>query len=428
MLRHFYNFTLIPLAIGASPFWILKTKRRGGLSKRLWEKLGRYKEVGLAAERKVRPIYVHAASVGEANIARKLITRWSTRYPEERFLLGIGTSTGFDLARQSPPANTEVIYAPLDLSFVVTSFFAAFRPKLVVLIEHEVWPNMIHYARERSIPVALVNARLSLRSGKRLAKLRPLLGKMYQGLSWVGAQSDEDCPRLEAIGIRQESLVVSGSVKFDPALDTPSASDFNPSKLLESLGEGPILMALSTHPGEELLFAKAASQVRDARLVMIPRHMERRDEIQEELSAAGFKVVLRSTMNLVDGSSARGKILVVDTTGEMPAFTKEAQVVFVGKTLLSKGGQNPCEAISASVPVVAGPWFGNFEPLATQLRNCEGLWTIEDEKSLESALQTLSESEERASKQAKNALSTLEAHRGATDRTVEALAKLLEEE
>ncbi|MFC0019553.1 3-deoxy-D-manno-octulosonic acid transferase [Roseibacillus persicicus] len=428
MLRQIYNFTLIPLAIGASPFWILKTKRRGGLSKRLWEKLGRYHEVDLTSMEGTHPIYVHAASVGEANIARKLIARWSSLHPEERFLLGIGTSTGFDLAKQSPPANTEVIYAPLDLSPVVKSFFASFQPKLVVLIEHEVWPNMVHYACEQGIPIGLANARLSVRSGKRLERLRPFAGRMYDRLSWVGAQSPEDCPRLEAIGIRPESLEVSGSVKFDPAFDTPSACSLKPTELLDSLGEGPILMALSTHPGEEILFANAASQVQGARLVIIPRHMERRNEIQDELKGAGFETVLRSTIDLVDSSSFRGMIMVVDTTGEMPAFTKEAQVVFVGKTILAKGGQNPCEAISAKVPVVAGPWFGNFEPLATQLRSNEGLWTVEDEQTMAKALQELSDDQEKAQKQAANALSTLEAHRGATDRTVEALAKLVEPE
>ena len=425
MFRLLYNLLLPPIAILATPFWLLKTHKRGGLSARLLEKLARYDadspdETG----NKDAPVYVHAVSVGEANIARKLITLWSQKYPEKRFLLAMGTSTGFDLACKAPPPQTEALYAPLDFPLCVNELFARYRPSLVVLIEHEVWPNLMHIANLHDVPVVLANARLSERSGKRLEKLRPLLGSMYQKLTWVGAQANEDKPRLANIGIPRQTLHVVGSVKFDPSLETPASTSFDPIPLLSILGDGPILMALSTHDGEELIFAKAAAKVPNARIVIIPRHMERREEILQELSKNGFKVILRSSNPTATSDSSATQVLVVDSTGEMPSFTKHAQVAFIGKTLTSKGGQNPCEAIAAGVAVIAGPAMGNFEPLASQMREQGALWTVDNEDDLTSALAELTSNVEKRERQASQALSTLEAHRGATARTVEALAKL----
>ena len=370
------------------------------------------------------PVYVHAVSVGEANIARKLITLWSEKHPETRFLLAMGTSTGFDLALKNPPPQTEVMYAPLDFPLFINELFARYRPGLIVLIEHEVWPNMMHAARKHGVPVTLANARLSQRSGKRLQKLSPLLGSMYEKLTWVGAQSDEDKPRLENIGIPEKVLHVVGSVKFDPARETPASTSFDPSTLLASLGEGPLLMALSTHAGEEVIFAKAAAQVPNARVVIIPRHMERREEICEDLTQNGFEVLLRSSNVIPPSNSSAQRVLVVDSTGEMPSFTRHADVAFIGKTLTSAGGQNPCEAIAAGVAVLAGPAMGNFEPLTTQLREQGGLWTIQDGEELGMALSNLAGDPAKRRKQAEQALHVLEAHRGATERTVDALAKL----
>lgn len=423
VLRLLSNLLLPPLALLATPFWLWKTHQRGGLSRRLWEKVGRYSAERLPEGGHQRhPVYLHAVSVGEGNIARKLIARWSEEHPEERFLLGMGTSTGFDLARNSPPPQCEVIYAPLDFPLFLRRFFERARPRLIVLIEHEVWPNMMHEAAKRRIPVALANARLSGRSGRRLSQLRPLFGPMYRKLAWVGAQTAEDKARLIAIGIRDEALVVVGSVKFDPSLHTPPTREFDPLPLLHALGEGPVLMALSTHAGEEILFAKAAAKVPGACIVIIPRHMERRHEIVKSLSP-DFHVTLRSTGE-VFGDQKSTKVLVIDSTGEMPAFTLHAQAAFIGKTLTAQGGQNPCEAIAAGVAVIAGPAMNNFEPLASQLREEGGIETVQNEEELAVALEKLASDSAAREELSQRARRLLDAHRGATERTIEALALL----
>jgi 3-deoxy-D-manno-octulosonic-acid transferase len=428
VFRLLSNLLLPLLALLAAPFWLWKTHKRGGLSSRLLEKLARYDaDSPPATGRNRRPIYVHAVSVGEGNIARKLITLWSEKHPEERFLLAMGTSTGFDLARKSPPPRTEVMYAPLDAPPFLNEFFRTYQPSLIVLIEHEVWPNLMHVAAKHGVPVTLANARLSQRSGRRLRKLRPLLGKMYRQLTWVGVQTNGDQERLMAIGIREEALHTVGSVKFDPVLKTPSSSDFEPAQLLESLGQGIVLMALSTHPGEELLFAKAAAQVEGSRIIIIPRHMERRDEITRELIAAGFQVTLRSTGETF-GEPSSTKLLVVDSTGEMPAFTRHAQLAFIGKTLTARGGQNPCEAIAAGVAVVAGPAMDNFEPLTTELQSNGGIKIVANEAELATTLAKLAKDATTRKELSQRALQTLDAHRGATERTVEALAKVRNQE
>lgn len=429
MARLLYNLLLPLVTLPAIPFWLLKTRKRGGLSTRLWEKLALYDAASPPPPAgKARPIYLHAASVGEVNIARKLITEWHRLHPEAHFLLAVGTSTGFDLASSSPPPQTEALYAPLDFPPCIAAFLTRYRPALIVLIEHEVWPNLLHQAQRAAIPVALANARLSPRSGRRLAKARFLLGTTYQKLTWVGAQTARDLPRLAAIGIREEALHEVGSLKFDPALATPSASDLDPAPLLAAMsehGRGPVLMALSTHAGEELIFARAASTIEGARLVIIPRHMERRGEIVRELTEAGFPTALRSTLDLAAPGTAYGKVLLVDTTGEMPAFTAHADLVFIGKSLTAEGGQNPCEAIAAHVPVIAGPHLENFEPLASELRQAKGLTTIATEEELALALRELLADRSRAKAQITAALTTLEAHRLATHRTVTALSSFL---
>ena len=426
VLRLLYNLLLPPLALVATPFWLLKTRKRNGLSRRLYEKIARYDENSPEETKEQRrPVYLHAVSVGEVNIARKLITQWAIEHPEERFLLAIGTSTGFDLALQAPPPQTEVLYAPLDIPTFTNKLFSRYKPALVVLIEHEVWPNLMATAEKNKVPVALANARLSTRSGERLKKLEPLLGSIYSKLSWVGAQSEADKPRLSAIGIRENSLQVTGSIKFDPAQETPSTSDFDPLPLLNSLGDGPILMALSTHAGEEIIFAKAAFKIPDARIVIIPRHMERRKEITTELESAGFKTILRSTGLPLTPSKLKSTILIVDSTGEMPAFTKHALLAFIGKTFSAQGGQNPCEAIAAGVPVIAGPHLENFEPLATELRTRQSILTVSNEEELAKALASLSKDSPKRSHLSQSALSALESHRGATKKTIESLAKLL---
>ena len=426
MVRILYNILFPLLTLPATPFWLLKTKKRGGLSNRLWEKLSIYDaESPAPTADSPQPIYLHAASVGEANIARKLITQWHHTHPERRFLLAVGTSTGFDLAKGSPPPATEVLYAPLDFPTTTRSFLARYRPALIVLIEHEVWPNLMHHAHKQGIPIALANARLSPRSGKRLAKASKLLGFMYQKLAWVGAQTDADIPRLAAIGIEEKAIHAVGSIKFDPALSTPSASKLDPRAMLETMSEGktksPILMALSTHSGEELIFARAASRIPQARIIIIPRHMERRAEIVQELDAAGYPCVLRSTLDPQAPQIPKGSILIVDSTGEMPAFTALADLTFIGKTLTAEGGQNPCEAIAAKVAVITGPHLENFEPLATELRAAKGLTTIRNEEELAEALTELLANQERTTQQIESALTVLGSHHQATDRTITAL-------
>ncbi|MEM9081763.1 MAG: glycosyltransferase N-terminal domain-containing protein [Verrucomicrobiota bacterium] len=370
-------------------------------------------------------MYLHAVSVGEANIALKLIARWHQKNPQQEFLLALGTTTGFEIATKNAPAHCQVLYAPLDLPPAIQRMLSTYQPSQIILIEAEVWPNLIHYASRRKIPLALVNARLSPRSHSRLQTARPLLAPYYQKLSFVGAQSEPDLPRLQSIGIKPETLHLTGSIKFDPALQPPTRDLPDLEPLLTRLGSGPILMALSTHPGEELLFARAASQIPQARLVIIPRHMERRHDIQAELSQAGFPTHLRTQITNPSHLTLdphQPNILLIDTTGEMPAFTPHATLAFIGKTLLAHGGQNPCEAIAASVPLLAGPHFENFEPLATQLREARALQTISSPKELVAALQNLVESPSRAQTQAQNALHILQAHHNATLKTIQHLA------
>ncbi len=427
MFRFLFNLIAPVLYLVATPFWLKKTQKRGGLSKRLWEKLSYYQAKSpVSGEANEGLIQMHVASVGEANIARKLITCWQEADPEQKFLVTVGTSTGFDLLEAAMLSHTRIGYAPLDLPPIVKRHFNRYRPQLLILVEQELWPNLLAEAKRRAIPIALCNARLSPRSADRLKKFRWAVGKMYQHLDWVGLQVADDGALFERVGINSEKLHTMGSIKFDPATATPTAPSLTSAKpILSRLGKHPILMALSTHAGEELLFAKAAQKCPQVSCVIIPRHVERAKEILKELREAGFEVILRSTLKTEDTESLDGKVLLVDSTGEMPAFTPLATICFVGKTLTSSGGQNPCEAIAAKVPVIAGPHFENFEPLVTTLRENKGIKIIKDTETLAAAMQELLSNAEAKNKQSDDALLILEEHRGATAQTVSALSAIL---
>lgn len=423
-VRVLYNLLLPVFVLVAAPAWLLRMTRRGGLSRRLWERLGLYEspeELEVAGG-----VYVHAVSVGEVAMALKFINRWLDGDSEERFVLAVTTTTGFQVAIENAPAAVRVIYCPIDVPLLIGRVLRRFAPRLLVLVDSELWPNLLSGAKRRGIPVALINARLSLRSANRYRRFRALTAPLLGKLSLVCAQAESHAKLWKELGVSAGAVKVTGSVKFDPAGSPLPARRSEFQSILDAFGAGrPVILAASTHAGEEVLVARAVRRASpDALAVLLPRHAERRQEVASDLGHHGFEVVLRSSFRAPDNP---GAVLVVDSTGELRDWTAHASVVVIGKSLLGRGGQNPGEAVLAGVPLICGPEMSNFEPLVSQMVKNKGCLKLEneEEESLLRALEIVLQNGEESQAMAVRARETLDQHRGATDRTVQLLRELV---
>ncbi|YCM46136.1 glycosyltransferase N-terminal domain-containing protein [Verrucomicrobiaceae bacterium 227] len=396
---------LYPLVVVlAAPFWILKMLRRDGWGSGLLERIGIY-DRDPEFER-AGGVYIHAVSVGETLLALKLIERWR-EVTKDHFVLVPTTATGMAVAREKAPKDVRVVYAPLDFAFLIRRIMKRLSPRVVVMVESELWPQLITQTKGMGIPIGLMNARLSPRSGRRLKKFQAMVSPFLGLLDHVGVPEEGDLERWQAIGVRPEATVLTGNVKFDPSGASLPQQRPEFGEMLKAFPKRPVAMAVSTFSGEEEYLADAFREV-GALAVIVPRHAERRDEV---VSALGGNAVLRSQWRVPAGD----EVFVIDSTGELRDWTAHAGVVVIGKSFLEKGGQNPSEAILAGVPVICGPHMANFEPLVSELKAAKGIRMVEDREQL---LQALRELLTDASTQVAAARKVLEKHDGAMARTI----------
>lgn len=409
-----YNLLLPVFLILSLPGYLIKMKRRGGFGTGLSERFGIYHRP--AADEPKGGLYVHAVSVGEVFIALKFIREWIKNHPEP-VVLSTSTATGHQVVRDAAIPGVRALYSPLDVPGLSGRCLSRFQPKAVVLIEAELWPNFAEVCHRRGIPMVMLNARLSPRSEGRYRKVRGITSLLFSRLSALGAQNDNDKGRFAGIGVVEDIIRVTGSIKFDVMGDTPAAKRTDFQEILSKLGKGrPIVLAASTHAGEEALIATAT---RDAGAfpLIVPRHAERRADVVKDLQTAGFTPILRTAgelpANLPDNAC-----YVADTTGELRDWTALADVAVIGKSFLAKGGQNPVEAIAARVPVITGPDMTNFADLVALLEATGGIWRCESNQLHETLRSVLQNEAERVSRTEK-AYAALHIHSGATKRSAE---------
>ena len=426
MIRLLYNL-LFPLALLLFlPGYALKMFRRGNYREKFGQRLGLYDRETRRALSAGRHTWVHAVSVGEVMLALKLVATMKQREPALRAALTTTTTTGFALARRQAPDWMEVIYTPLDFWPVMRRAFALIRPVRIILVEAEVWPNLTAIAHRRKIPLALVNARLSPRSERRFQKFKALVRPYFQKLDLVCVQEPEDVARWESLGVSRTRIQPVGSIKFDPENVEPRPEQ--PRAVLETLGIDPvrpILLGGSTHPGEEEILARVFQQLRgefpSLFLIIAPRHVERAREIANRLRELGLPPIFRSD---VGAAPAAPDCLLLDTTGELRDWYSVATLVFVGKSLTARGGQNPVEAIVANRPVIFGPHMENFARLAHSLVAAGGALQPNDEIGLTTAASGLLRDSAERARLVRNARGVLDPHRGATRRTAELVENL----
>ncbi len=413
-----YRLLLPLLFLAAFPGWVVKMLRRDGFGTRLGERAGIY-----SSEAEWEPsgvVHFHAVSVGESMLALKLIREWLAREPERKFLLATGTATGHAVATAAGISHLRVTYAPLDFPSMVRRYLDRFEPRQIVLIEGEIWPHLLLECKRRNIPVWLVNARMSPRSARRFRKFAAWLRPIYQLLSGVAIQETDDAEIWRTLGIAPNQIHHTGSLKFDPSSGARPQQQEPYQTMIDRFGKGrPVVLAASTHEGEEEWIA-AAIRAADARAlaIIVPRHAERREDVRTTLELAGFAVRLRS-----EQSNETCDAFVIDSTGELRDWTAHADVVIIGKSFLSTGGQNPCEAILANKPLIFGPHMENFQPLARRLVADGGCILATNQAELTAAI-LVALDPTKAAIMTHHASAALASHDGATRRI---LALLMEE-
>ena len=426
-----YN-AFLPLGLVCmAPGALIKMRRRGGDWRDFGQRFGRWNEErtqALAALPKPGLIWMHAVSVGEVGVARKLIAEMLRQQPARGIVLTTTTPTGHRLAldiEQSYPQRVVALYSPLDLSFVARHVLERLQPARIVLVEAEVWPNILDQATRRGIPVTLVNARLSHRSEKRYKQFKGVIAPVFGMLSRVCVQEPEDVLRWQGLGVDASCITLTGSIKYDPqgsAVDPVQVQAFEEILHRTGLAGRPLLLAASTHAGEEVALAKVFQSLQSTHpelgFLVAPRHYERGAEVMTELQDLGLKPVQRSQPQ----TFAATDVLVIDSTGELKAWQELASIVVIGKSFLAEGGQNPAEAVMAGKPVLFGPHMENFEPLVKLLLEAGGALQVPDLAALTEAVHLLLADSSRGSAQASAGREALMKHQGATQTTAALLA------
>jgi 3-deoxy-D-manno-octulosonic-acid transferase len=433
MIRFIYNL-LWPLGLlFFLPGYFTKMLRRGGYREKFGQRLGIYDRRLRARLSKQTSTWLHAVSVGEVNVALKLANALRTHEPDLHCALTTTTTTGFALARKNAPPWIEVMYTPLDYWPIMRRAFSFIRPVRIILVEAEIWPNLAAEAHARRIPLALVNARLSPRSERRYRQFRFFIAPTFRLLDLVCVPEKEDAKRWAALGVSQDRIRLTGSIKYDPpGLDQVAGiqETAHPVSLNHLEPERPVLFGGSTHRGEEEvlanIFLRLRQQFPSLRLFIAPRHVERLREIRAQLDALRLQVTLAS--EALAHRELNADCLLLDTTGELQRWYGIATVVFIGKSLTAHGGQNPVEPILAGKPVVFGPHMENFATLANMLVSKKGAIQVQDVNSLEQALAELLHDSEARQRLVQSAHEVLSEHQGATARAAALISELHSEQ
>ena len=414
------------LAIGlliSVPYWLLQTLRHGKYRSGLGERLGRVPE--RLQEGTSRPtIWVHAVSVGEVLAVSGLVGELQRRFPQYQVVVSTATDTGQKLA-YTRFGEENAFYFPLDFAFAIGPYLRRLRPELIVLAETEFWPNFLRLAHESGARIAVVNARISDRSWPGYRRIRRLLAKMLANIDLFLAQTEEDARRLQDIGAPAKRIQVSGNLKFDLAVPSPPPIVASLRSAFQHAGASPVIVCGSTVDDEEPLLLRAFENVLAShpRAVMIlaPRHPERFTQVAQLLEQLGVRFWRRS---LWSGDPLSGGVLLIDTIGELASLYALGDVAFVGGSLVPRGGHNIIEPAQHGVPVIVGNHTENFRDIVGLFQSRDAVRVVGPAEFPLVLMELLSNEAERAAL-ASRAAETLRAQTGATQRTLEALEKLL---
>ncbi|WP_096085478.1 lipid IV(A) 3-deoxy-D-manno-octulosonic acid transferase [Agaribacterium haliotis] len=368
-------------------------------------------------------LWFHTVSVGEFIAARPLIEHYVKQQRYE-ILVTTMTPTGSERVRAAFGERVKHCYLPYDLPGASRRFLERSQAKIFVCLETELWPNLIHACHKRGIKIMVANARLSQRSARGYKMLRNLSRRMLKKIDVAAIQNEGDAGRFVSLGLKPERAHVIGNIKFDLNIsDTARSAAAELKQQLTAQGEQ-ILIAASTHKGEDEIILSAFKQLRQQhkhlKLILVPRHPERFDAVYKLCLASGYSVARRSDMQ-----TQAADILLGDTMGELLIMLGASDFAFIGGSFIDNGGHNYIEPAAWSLPIVSGPSTYNFRTIAEELQQAKALLIVDDEQQLSKALEQLLEKPDAALAQGRAALAVAEKNRGALDKLIALIDKQL---
>ncbi|WP_417568368.1 lipid IV(A) 3-deoxy-D-manno-octulosonic acid transferase [Marinobacter sp.] len=413
MLQFIYS-QLIRLML---PFILLRLwwhGRRAPDLRRNW-----HQRLGLVPVMSGTVVWVHAVSVGETIAAAPMIRRLLSRSPGVTILMTAMTDTGLAQAQKMFGDQVHYAYAPYDTPGSIRRFIDRANPRILVIMETEIWPNMIRQCRARRIPVFLINARLSERSARGYERIRSLAAPVMRSISWVAAQAEKDAERFRRIGVAPEKVAVTGSVKFD--VDIPDDVRTASTALRQNLAGRPVWIAGSTHGGEDEQLLAAHRAVLQAHpgalLILVPRHPDRFESVAGQVTREGLSLARRS----LGEDPASAQVYLGDTMGELMMLYGASDLAFVGGSLIERGGHNPLEPAGWGIPVFSGPHIFNFETIYQRLLDDKGVKLVADSDDLAAHVSLLFSDELEREAIGRRALDVVNKNRGALDKVVDGI-------
>lgn len=371
-------------------------------------------------------IWLHAVSVGETLAAVPLVKTLQEKYPQHRLMVTCMTPTGSERIKAAFGDSVDHSYMPYDTPDAVARFLNRLKPKMLIIMETELWPNTIAACQSRDIPVILANGRLSARSATAYQRISSLVQPMLSGISAVAAQHKDDGDRFIRLGLPPSALEVTGNIKFDLSLD--QAVQDRAAVLFEQWHCGnnrPVFLAASTHRGEDEIilqsFGQIKQQIDNALLVLVPRHPERFNQVGELCTSAGFTLARRSAGDKVEAAD----VLLGDTMGELMVFFGACDVAFVGGSLVATGGHNMIEPAAWGVPVLTGPHLFNFTEASQLLLAADGMLVCNDAAELAEQCISLMGNKGRRQEVGNAARLVAEANRGALDKLMSVIDRFI---
>ncbi|MBD1581557.1 lipid IV(A) 3-deoxy-D-manno-octulosonic acid transferase [Pseudoalteromonas sp. S16_S37] len=411
MARLLYSLLLALL----SPFifiylYGIRGKKNAGYRQHFLERLGFYnKQLAQHA------VVFHCASVGEVLAATPLIKAFQKTYPNEHLIVTCNTPTGRAQIKQSLGSEITLCYLPIDFYYATARFINRLQPKLLLILETELWPNLFAHAKERGCIVQVLNARLSEKSFRGYKKVAPLSKFIMQNIDVLASHNLQDAERFIALGLAPNKITVTGSIKFDIQLSDTEKAAANELKTL--FAKRPVWVAGSTHPGEhEQVFSahqKVLAVHPNALLIIAPRHPEQFAKVDELLTCSSLSHSCRSK-----SFDNKCQVLLADTLGELKMLFGSADVAYIGGSLIERGGHNPLEAAAFSVPILTGPHTYNFAHVYPELLALKGALVVNNSDELAASIIELFSDATKRAALGMNALDCLTRNQGAIDKTL----------
>lgn len=424
-----YNLLALVLVVLAAPVFLYRLIREAGFGERLKQSFGWLPPETVAKVANKNAIWLHAASVGEIVATSPMVKEIKKEMPDSVVVISVVTASGYDMAKRIIPEADGVIFFPLDLPWLSCYVVKKIAPQAFLLVETELWPNFLKASRKAGIPVMMVNGRIGDKSFGNYRYLGSVLQDMLQTVVKFCMQSSIDAQYIIKLGADPQRVMVTGNTKYDQTYTDVSEDE---QKLLISqygfAGQGPIIIAGSTHKGEEeslfTSFGKIRNRFPQACLVIAPRDIQRADELVSMAAASGHRAVKRSKL---EKENAGGhNTIILDTIGELGRVYSIADVVFVGGSLIPQGGHNILEPAAHGKPIVVGPHMFNFKDIYALLSDREACITAKDPALLTDKLLAVLDNKELSETMSKNARAIIEENRGAAHKNTLQLKQLLE--